>query len=58
MGILEATKSMHPSFNPDQDCPLFLRQEKEYLVSLKSEPKVELAKIEYLEALEQFENAE
>ena len=58
MGTLDATKHLHLSFDPDWDCPLFLQQEKEYLASLKSEPKAEQAKIEYLEALEQLENAE
>ncbi|KAF8317233.1 uncharacterized protein EI90DRAFT_3021378 [Cantharellus anzutake] len=58
MDILEATKCMHPSFDFDQDCPLFLREEKEYIALLRSEPKAEQAKIEYLEALERLENAE
>ncbi|KAF8339940.1 uncharacterized protein EI90DRAFT_3012844 [Cantharellus anzutake] len=58
MGVLEAMKHMHPSFDFDRDCPLFLREEKEYIASLRSEPKAEQAKIEYLEALERLENAE
>ncbi|KAF8309317.1 uncharacterized protein EI90DRAFT_3140792 [Cantharellus anzutake] len=58
MGVLEAMKHMHPSFDFDRDCPLFLREEKEYIASLRSEPKAEQAKIKYLEALERLENAE
>ncbi|KAF8335339.1 uncharacterized protein EI90DRAFT_3152974 [Cantharellus anzutake] len=58
MDILKVTKGIHPSFNVDRDCPLFLQQEKEYIMSLKSEPKDEQAKIEYLEALEHLEGAE
>ncbi|KAF8323615.1 uncharacterized protein EI90DRAFT_2886562, partial [Cantharellus anzutake] len=57
MDILEATKCMHPSYF-DWDCPLFLQEEKEYIASLRSEPKAEQAKIEYLEALERLENAD
>ena len=58
ISILEATKCLHPLFEPNQECPLFLQQEKEYLALLKSELKAEQVKIEYLEALEQLKNAE
>ncbi|KAF8312768.1 uncharacterized protein EI90DRAFT_3137116 [Cantharellus anzutake] len=58
MAILDTTKHMHPTFDSDWDCPLFLQQEKEYIMSLKSEPKAKQAKIEYLDALEQLESTE
>jgi len=56
--ILEATKSIHPTFHPDTDCPLWLNEERQYLSTLKSEPFAEKSKIQYLDALEDMELAE
>ena len=51
-------KHIYPIFDVDQDCPNWIRQEHDYIVSLQSEPKAEQAKIEYLTAVKQLECAE
>ena len=55
---LKATMSLFPSFNPDDDCPKWLQQEKEYLSSLQHEPEMEHAKITYLEAIKHLKCTE
>jgi hypothetical protein len=58
MDTLQAVKVMYPAFEADRDCPDWIEQEREYIASLRSEPKAEQAKIEYLTAVEQLEWAE
>ncbi len=58
INTLKATKSLYPSFEPDKDCPMWLCQEREYILSLQCEPEIEHQKIAYLQAIEHFECAE
>ena len=48
---LQMMKHIYPIFDADQDCPNWIRQEHDYIVSLQSEPKAEQAKIKYLTAV-------
>jgi len=49
---------MQPNFNPDRDCPLWLTEEWEYISLLSAEPQEEKVKINYLDAIEHFEQAQ
>ncbi|KAF8311110.1 uncharacterized protein EI90DRAFT_3138775 [Cantharellus anzutake] len=55
---LDATQELFSDFDPDQDCPRWLSEERDYIFSLQSEPDDEKVKIEYLEAIEYLERAE
>ncbi len=55
---LKATMSLFSSFKPDDNCPKWLQEEKEYVSSLQHEPEMEHAKITYLEAIEHLECTE
>ena len=56
--VLETTRQLSSTFDPDTDCPQWLKEEQEYIASLQSEPESERKKIEYLEAVECLECAE
>jgi hypothetical protein len=55
---LDTVQQMQPDFNPDQDCPLWLSEEWEYILLLSSEPQEEKIKVDYLDAIEHFERAQ
>jgi hypothetical protein len=55
---LNATQQLSPNFDPDQDCPQWLSEERDYILSLQSQPDNEKIKIEYLEAIEHVKHAE
>ncbi|KAF8343919.1 uncharacterized protein EI90DRAFT_3010774 [Cantharellus anzutake] len=54
---LEDMKQLSPDFEPDRDCPQWLAEERDYILSLQSEPTDEKVKINYLEAVEYLEHA-
>ena len=56
--ILETTQWLHENFNLDHNCLQWLHEEQNYIASLNYEPQEEKIKIEYLDAIEHFEQAQ